>query len=59
MAIHGSEREQQRHKDYMRTEIMSVGERLREVEAKLNEASRRLAYVEAQLTAQYGPVQAD
>lgn len=57
MATHGSEREQQRHQDYMRTEVMSIGERLRTAEERLNDANRRLALVEAWLTATYGPVQ--
>lgn len=47
MATHGAEREAQRRADYLRSEVMSVGERLREVESRLNETLRRLDAAEA------------
>ncbi len=59
MATHGTEREAQRHRDYIKSEVISIGERLREVEEKLNAASRRLMIVERQLTEQHGSVQSD
>lgn len=58
MPIHGAEREAQRRRDYQRSEMISLGEQLRAVEEKLNDASRRLARLERQLTNQDGSVQA-
>lgn len=50
MATHGTEREERRHHDYIRSEIIGHGERLRTVEAQLAETSRRLKWLEDQLT---------
>lgn len=57
MATHGAEAEQRRHRDFIRTELMAHGERLREVEAELNAALRRLDAAERFLTLGYTPVQ--
>lgn len=59
MSYHNQETQQRRDRDYHRTELMSLGEQLRDVEAKLNDASRRLSIMERILTERYGTVQAD
>lgn len=56
--IHGQEREEQRRRDYQRSELMSLGEQLRSMEAKLNDAARRLVRLERELTKQHASVQA-
>jgi hypothetical protein len=56
VAIHGAEREAQRRRDYQRTEMISLGEAIRTAEAKLNDVSRRLEYLERILTEQHGSV---
>lgn len=55
---HGDEAAQRRHKDYQRSELMSIGEQLRMVEARLNDANRRLEWLERELTKQHASVQA-
>lgn len=57
MAVHGSEQAERRHRDYQRTELMSMGEQIRTAEAKLNDVSRRLEFLERILTEQHGSVQ--
>lgn len=42
MATHGADREAQRRADYLRSEVMAVGERLRDVESRLADTLRRL-----------------
>ena len=59
MKYHGQEAEERRHRDYQRSELISLGEQLRGVEEKLNDAQRRLAYLERILTKQHGTVQAE
>lgn len=54
---HGDREAERRHRDYQRSELMSLGERLREVEEKLNAANRHLARLERQLTGQDASVQ--
>lgn len=56
--IHGQEREERRHRDYQRSELASIGEQLRSIEAGLNDANRRLAWLERELTKQQASVQA-
>lgn len=57
MAIHGAEQAERRHRDYQRTELMSLGEAIRTAEAKLNDVSRRLEFLERILTEQDASVQ--
>lgn len=54
--IHGEREAERRHRDYQRSELISLGERLREVEEKLNAAQRDLTRLERQLTGQNGSV---
>lgn len=58
MSVHGADREAQRSRDYQRSELISLGEQLRAMEQRLNDASRRLAYLERQLTNRDSSVQA-
>ncbi len=53
---HGDREAERRHRDYQRSELMSLGERLREVEDKLNAAQRDLNRLERQLTGQNSSV---
>lgn len=46
MPLHGTEQEAQRRRDYLRTELMSLGERLRSVEEQLKDTTRRLDLAE-------------
>lgn len=55
--VHGDQQAQRRHRDYERTERMAVAERLRDVEAKLNQALRDLDRLERMLTGGYATVQ--
>ena len=55
---HGDEAAQRRHRDYQRSELISIGEQLRMVEARLNDANRRLEWLERELTNGHASVQA-
>ena len=46
MAYHGQAREEQRRRDYFATELMALGERIGEVERRLDEAKAALAAIE-------------
>lgn len=49
MAVHGAQSEAQRRRDYIQTELMSLGERLRVVEGQLADTKRRLIVAEAMI----------
>jgi hypothetical protein len=47
---HGQAEQERRHQSYLRSEVISHGEKLRQIEARLNEVNARLAFMEAMLT---------
>lgn len=56
MAVHGSQAEAQRRRDYIHTELMGLGERLRVVEDQLRDTKRRLQAAEAMIVREAGEV---
>lgn len=46
MAVHGTERQAQRDRDYIHTELMDVGMRISAAEERLRAVSQRLAEME-------------
>lgn len=55
---HGDQAAQRRHAEYQRSELASLSERLRKIEADLNDAKNRVEFLERKLTERDGPVQA-
>ena len=56
MATHGTERDAQRRYDFIRTELMTQGERILDIEQRLRDLQRSLDAFERSVGGSGGPV---